>query len=150
MNIGDVSFTARTTPGPGCLLADGSAVSRTTYAGLFAAIGTTFGDGDGTNTFNLPDCRGRVLVAINGDTARLKNRAAGGVDADAVGNIGGEEMHALAPLEQSASQLDTDTQLLDSDPNGNFSSTGNPVGNGQGHNNVQPCIVLLPVIYAGV
>jgi len=96
MNIGDVSFSARTTPGPGCLLADGSAVSRTTYAGLFAAIGTTFGSGDGTSTFNLPDCRGRVLVAINGGTARLKNRAAGGADADSVGNIGAD-----VPIEQN-------------------------------------------------
>ena len=44
----------------GYLWADGSAVSRTTYASLFAAIGTTHGVGDGSSTFNLPDKRGRV------------------------------------------------------------------------------------------
>ena len=47
---------------PGWLLCDGSAVSRTTYAALFAAISTAFGAGDGSTTFNLPDARGRVLV----------------------------------------------------------------------------------------
>lgn len=46
----------------GWLWADGSAVSRTTYADLFAAIGTTYGAGDGTTTFNLPDKRDRVTA----------------------------------------------------------------------------------------
>lgn len=45
---------------PGWLVCDGSAVSRTTYAGLFAQIGTAWGSGDGSTTFNLPDLRERV------------------------------------------------------------------------------------------
>lgn len=45
----------------GYLLCDGSAVSRTTYASLFAAIGTTWGVGNGSTTFNLPDGRGRYF-----------------------------------------------------------------------------------------
>ncbi|MGY4893537.1 MAG: tail fiber protein [Candidatus Saccharimonadota bacterium] len=49
----------------GFLLEDGSAVSRTTYANLFAVIGTTFGAGDGSTTFNLPDSRGRVGVNLS-------------------------------------------------------------------------------------
>jgi microcystin-dependent protein len=48
--------------GDGWLLCDGREVSRTTYAGLFAAIGTVHGAGDGTTTFNLPDARGRSLI----------------------------------------------------------------------------------------
>ena len=48
------------------LLCDGTAVSRTTYATLFAAIGTAYGVGDGSTTFNLPDLRGRVPVGKNG------------------------------------------------------------------------------------
>lgn len=44
------------------LICDGSAVSRSTYADLFAVIGTTYGTGDGSTTFNLPDCRGRMVV----------------------------------------------------------------------------------------
>lgn len=46
----------------GWLLCYGQAVSRTTYAPLFAVIGTTFGVGDGSTTFNLPDLRGRIMA----------------------------------------------------------------------------------------
>lgn len=46
----------------GFLPRDGSAVSRTTYAGLFAVIGSNFGDGDGSTTFNVPDQRGRSVI----------------------------------------------------------------------------------------
>lgn len=58
---GAVCAFARTTPPPGWLKANGAAVSRTTYAALFAAIGTTFGAGDGSTTFNLPDLRGEFV-----------------------------------------------------------------------------------------
>lgn len=53
-------YIAETAPS-GWLLCDGAAVSRTTYATLFALISTNFGNGDGTTTFNLPDMRGRFL-----------------------------------------------------------------------------------------
>lgn len=46
----------------GYLLCDGSAVSRSTYATLFAVIGTTYGTGDGSTTFNVPDISGRVVI----------------------------------------------------------------------------------------
>lgn len=55
--IGEIKYFAMNTPPSHCLACDGSAVSRTTYAALFATIGTTWGSGDGTNTFNLPDLR---------------------------------------------------------------------------------------------
>lgn len=45
----------------GYLLCNGQAVSRTTYSALFAEIGTTFGEGDGSTTFNLPDLRSRFI-----------------------------------------------------------------------------------------
>jgi Phage Tail Collar Domain len=51
-------------PPAGFLLCDGSAVSRVTYAALFAVIGVTWGGGDGINTFNLPDTRGRVSAGV--------------------------------------------------------------------------------------
>jgi microcystin-dependent protein len=54
-----VSYAGATAP-HGSLLCYGQAISRTDYAGLFAALGTTHGVGDGTATFNLPDLRGRV------------------------------------------------------------------------------------------
>ena len=53
-------FAGKTVPS-GWLLCNGAAVSRTTYASLFSAIGTTWGTGDGSTTFNLPNCNGRFL-----------------------------------------------------------------------------------------
>lgn len=47
------------------MIPHGQPVSRSTYAALYALIGTTFGDGDGVSTFNLPDLRGRVLMALD-------------------------------------------------------------------------------------
>lgn len=58
---GSILFFARNTAPTGWLKANGAAVSRTSYAALFAAIGTTFGVGDGSTTFNLPDLRGEFL-----------------------------------------------------------------------------------------
>lgn len=58
---GAVAHFARNSAPTGWLKANGAAVSRTTYAPLFAAIGTQFGAGDGSNTFNLPDLRGEFL-----------------------------------------------------------------------------------------
>jgi microcystin-dependent protein len=67
----------------GYLACDGSNVSRTTYAALFAAIGETWGAGDGSTTFGLPDLRRRVTVGVGGSgTGTLGN---------AVGNTGGAE-----------------------------------------------------------
>lgn len=58
---GDISYTAASTPGTGKLKANGAAVSRTAYARLFERIGTTFGAGNGSTTFNLPDLRGESI-----------------------------------------------------------------------------------------
>lgn len=58
---GDIKFHAANAIPPGWLKANGAAVSRTAYAALFAAIGTTYGAGDGAATFNLPDLRGEFL-----------------------------------------------------------------------------------------
>lgn len=61
---GTIRTTAVNTIPTGWLDCDGAAVSRTTYATLFAAIGVTFGAGDASTTFNVPDCRGRALVGM--------------------------------------------------------------------------------------
>lgn len=53
----------------GWLICRGQAVSRTTYAKLFAAIGTTYGNGNGSTTFNLPDLRGRTPIGVGDGTA---------------------------------------------------------------------------------
>jgi microcystin-dependent protein len=77
----------------GFLLCDGSAVSRTTYATLFAAISTAHGSGDGATTFNVPDYRGRFLRGVDGATGRDPDAAdrtamaSGGNTGDNVGSI---------------------------------------------------------------
>ena len=58
---GKVEFFSQSSAPTGYLKANGAAVSRTTYALLFAAIGTTFGIGDGSTTFNVPDIRGEFV-----------------------------------------------------------------------------------------
>lgn len=59
-----------TTAPTGWLLCNGAAVSRTTYAALFAVLGTAYGVGDGSTTFNLPDRRGRFGVGVDGTYTR--------------------------------------------------------------------------------
>ena len=63
---GDWVPTGRSTARAGTILAQGQAVSRTGYAGLFAAYGTTYGVGDGSTTFNLPNLQGRVVAGAGG------------------------------------------------------------------------------------
>jgi microcystin-dependent protein len=58
---GTIIWTARSTAPTGYIKANGDKVSRTTYASLFAAIGTTYGGGDGSTTFDLPDLRGEFV-----------------------------------------------------------------------------------------
>lgn len=69
--VGAVSAFAGSSAPTGWLLCDGTAVSRATYAALFALIGTTYGVGDGSTTFNVPDLRGRTVVMVDGAAARL-------------------------------------------------------------------------------
>ena len=76
----------------GWLLCDGSAVSRTTYPALFGVLGTTYGAGDGTTTFNVPDLRGRVAVAADPGSANTTGITA-------VGQVGGEQFHTLTVAE---------------------------------------------------
>lgn len=63
--VGTVVAFAGPTPPAGWLLCDGAAVNRTTYADLYAVIGDTWGYGDQSATFNLPDLRGRFLRGVN-------------------------------------------------------------------------------------
>lgn len=60
-----IAFAANSAP-TSYLICDGSAVSRTTYADLFAVIGTTYGVGDGSTTFNVPDLRGEFIRGFDG------------------------------------------------------------------------------------
>lgn len=67
--IGDVKTSIRSANHGNWFLCNGQAISRTTYADLFAIIGTNFGVGDGSTTFNLPDYRGKFLRGLGGNSA---------------------------------------------------------------------------------
>jgi microcystin-dependent protein len=77
----------------GWLMCDGSAVSRTTYASLFGVLSTTYGAGDGSTTFNLPDLRSRLPIGAGQGTG-LTNRP--------LATTGGEEAHVLTVAEMPA------------------------------------------------
>lgn len=93
---GTIVFTGGSSADEGYLHCDGSAVSRTTYARLFARIGTTFGAGDTTTTFNLPDVRGRVLAGYDAGaaTGRLTSGGAG-INSSVMGAAGGAQTVSL-------------------------------------------------------
>lgn len=88
---GTIINVAMNTAPTGYLKANGSAISRTTYAALFAAVGTTFGVGDGSTTFNVPDLRGRFIRnwADNGTTYDA-SRTFGSAQDDAFQNFTGD------------------------------------------------------------
>lgn len=92
-----VAYAGSSAP-DGWLFSYGQAVSRTTYADLFTALSTTYGTGDGSTTFNLPDCRGRVIAGkddMGGSSANRLTAQTGGLNGDTLGATGGSETHTL-------------------------------------------------------
>jgi microcystin-dependent protein len=131
----------------GWLDCDGTAISRTVYAALFTVIGTAWGGGDGSATFNLPDLRRRTLVGAGGTgTSTLGN---------AVGSVGGAETHTLTTAQIPAH---THTAITAGSFTGNGFGGGNTqgrngntgsTGGGGAHNNLQPSAVVRWLIKAG-
>tara|TARA_R100000808_G_scaffold12077_1_gene30453 strand:+ start:1252 stop:2460 length:1209 start_codon:yes stop_codon:yes gene_type:complete len=158
----------------GFLLCSGQAVSRSTYSALFGVISTTYGAGDESSTFNLPDLRGRVVAGqddMGGSSADRLTGLTGGVDGDTLAATGGAETHVLTTA-QLATHTHGATKFYNSDPgltNTRFSlvteqtdredsfpgyqtTTGDTnniistTGSGSAHNNVQPTIILNYII----
>jgi microcystin-dependent protein len=104
----------------GWLLCDGRAVSRADYLSLFNAIGTTYGTGNGTTTFNLPDLRGRVAIGVDGTGAdsRIEDSFA-----DTLGLSGGEDKHLLTTPEMPVHSHGGNT-----DSSSATTGTSNPAG----------------------
>lgn len=102
-----IPFAGSTAP-QGWMLCDGSAVSRTTYAALFAVIGTTYGEGDGETTFNIPNLAGRVVI--------------GSSQSHALGTTGGSETVTL-----TADQLPSHTHVVPQHGHGNDIAVQTPV-----------------------
>jgi microcystin-dependent protein len=144
------------------LLCAGQAVSRTTFSALWDVIGTTYGAGDGSTTFNLPDLRGRVAAGKDnmGGTAanRLTNSGTGnpGINGALLGGAGGVDRHTLTTA-QMPSHLHTYSRAQ-SDEGGtgsgsnfgleNVTTNTNSAGGDEAHPNAQPTLVLNYIIFA--
>lgn len=86
---GTITISARAGAPDGFLLCDGSALSRTAYSALFEAIGTAYGAGDGSSTFNIPDLRGEFIRGADNGRGVDGGRALGSAQSDAIRNITG-------------------------------------------------------------
>lgn len=84
--VGVIQAYAGATAPTGWLLCDGAAVSRTTYAALFAVCSTAYGAGNGSTTFNLPNFKGAVPAGYDSSQAEF----------NALGKVGGEKTHTLS------------------------------------------------------
>ena len=158
---------AGTSAPTGYFLCDGSAKSRTTHSALFGIIGTTYGVGDGSTTFNIPDLRGRVIAGqddMGGTSAnRLTNPSStiNGINGDILGNTGGSEEHLLTAaqsgLRSHNHSISSSTLTGSGGPDPRVSSVGSNTGAANNitssgidassaHNNVQPTIILNYII----
>ncbi len=153
---GSISPFAGATAPDGWLFMYGQAVSRVANAALFLAIGTTYGAGDGSTTFNLPDARGRVLFGkdnMGGTPANRITPGVGGLDGATLGAAAGSEGVTL-----------TTAQIPSHDHTGGYKAGGQNTGSasppaitppttntgasgsGNAHPNIPPAIVINYII----
>ena len=148
--IGAITSYAGSIAPTNWLICDGSAISRTTYADLFDAIGTTYGVGDGSTTFNLPNLKGRVITGLDSSQTEF----------DTLGETGGEKAHTLTIAEMPSHKHNMRVKQNASGFSDGYPAGGNtyeysdneyPIqntGGGQPHNNLQPYITLNYIIKA--
>jgi microcystin-dependent protein len=122
---GTVAYFSMNTAPSGWLKANGDLASRTTYAALFAAIGTTYGAGDGSTTFALPDLRGEFVRALDDGK---------GVDSGrGLGTAQGSQAASLRDFETrfsgSAAANTGPTDVTDDGVNSSWRQTGEETGN---------------------
>jgi microcystin-dependent protein len=150
-----IEFSGSVAPAVNWVECNGQAISRATYSALFTAIGTTYGTGNGTTTFNIPDRRGRVAVGIGADSSTGGRITAATSASITLGGTFGAETHTLT-VNELAAHTHTQTKLeltanvyvggsLNYYPNPNKLLGTDPTGStggDQAHNNVQPSIFM--------
>ena len=143
----------------GWLLCFGQAISRTTYATLFSAVSTTYGIGDGSTTFNLPDMRGRVAAGadnMGGSAAGRLTSTTMSPDGNTLSATGGTQTHTLITAEMPAHTHSVPAQIVSGSDIGGGGAylaagllnngTSTSTGGGGAHLNVQPTLVLNYII----
>lgn len=128
-----VAFARNTAP-TGWLKANGAAVSRTTYAALFAAIGTTFGVGDGSTTFNVPDMRGEFSRGWDDGRNVDVGRAFGSAQESTIINQEVDSAH-LIPLANSDGNVGNTSQ--------SYAQTANSASTSGARHRIRPRNVAL-------
>jgi microcystin-dependent protein len=147
-------FAGSTAP-DGWLLCDGSAVSRTTYSSLFAVVAATYGAGDGSTTFGLPDLRGRMALGLDNMGGTSAGRVTN-VQADAMGGADGEETHILTEDEMANHAHSYNMAVGGGSPDGADATydgafdlsaqNTSEIGGDQAHNNMPPYMALNYII----
>ena len=148
-----IPYAASAAPA-GWLLCYGQTVSRSSYAALFLAIGTTYGAGDGSTTFGLPDLRGRVIAGKDNMGGTAASRLTSPVAGSTLGATGGAQSHTLTTAEMpahthGASTTDytgTLTSTISTGPNAGSSMVTGSTGGDGAHNNVQPTFIANYII----
>jgi microcystin-dependent protein len=158
--IGAVQAFAGSAAPANWLLCDGTAVSRTTYEKLFAVTSTTYGVGDGSTTFNVPDLRGRTVIMVDGAAARVTAASVNGANADTLGGAGGAETHTLTNAEAPAHTHTVNTfsgvsggagtRIMGTVSAPNSTDTSNSSGGDGAHSNTQPWLALNYIVFTGV
>jgi microcystin-dependent protein len=145
---GEVIEYAGTSVPTGYLACNGAAVSRTTYAALFAVIGTTWGAGDGSTTFNVPDFQGRSSVGSgSGSGLTPRTIAAGGGEENHVLTIGELATHTHGPLAGTGFFCATGVPTLGAGAVPiNVGATTGATGTSTAHNTMHPWKAILKVI----
>lgn len=123
------------------LLCDGSAVSRTTYAALFTAISTTFGSGDGSTTFNVPDLRLRTIHGFK--TGDANHGTIGGTGGVSTRTLTATEIPAHThDLPGSATAGGGSAMVTSTDSGGNGNRTTSSYGSGSAFNTLTPYMTM--------
>jgi microcystin-dependent protein len=98
-----IEYWGTTAPNSSFVFPYGQAISRTTYSALFALLSTTFGTGDGSTTFNIPDLRGRTTACMDNmggsDASRLSGSSSMASGRNSIGGTGGSSSHTLTVAE---------------------------------------------------